>query len=90
MKNSLGQKCHRTVKLLFQPSSFVCQQYLRHLSTSPAEGTKLLFTTKHEWVTMIEGKEDVAMVGISNYAQEALGDVVFAQLPEVKEKVGSL
>lgn len=38
------------------------------------------YTDKHEWV-LVDGA--VAVVGISNYAQEALGDVVFAQLPDV-------
>ncbi|MFL6748418.1 MAG: glycine cleavage system protein GcvH [Sphingomicrobium sp.] len=39
----------------------------------------LYFTTEHEWVR-IDG--DVATVGISNHAQEALGDIVFAEVPE--------
>ena len=38
------------------------------------------FTEDHEWVR-IEG--DVAMVGITEYAQEQLGDIVFVELPEV-------
>lgn len=38
------------------------------------------FTNDHEWVS-IEG--DTAMVGITNYAQEQLGDVVFVELPDV-------
>ena len=38
------------------------------------------FTEDHEWVR-IEG--DVAMVGITEYAQEQLGDIVFIELPEV-------
>lgn len=38
------------------------------------------FTKKHEWV-QLEGQ--IGTVGISNYAQEALGDVVYAQLPDV-------
>lgn len=38
------------------------------------------FTKKHEWVA-VDG--EVGTVGISNYAQEALGDVVYAQLPDV-------
>lgn len=38
------------------------------------------FTKKHEWV-QLEGQ--VGTVGISNYAQEALGDVVYAQLPDI-------
>ncbi|KAI8040470.1 hypothetical protein M5D96_006413 [Drosophila gunungcola] len=38
------------------------------------------YTNKHEWVELVSGNN--AIVGISSYAQEALGDVVFAQLPE--------
>ena len=38
------------------------------------------FTEDHEWVTL-EG--DVATVGITKYAAEALGDVVFVEVPEV-------
>ena len=38
------------------------------------------FTKDHEWVR-VEG--DTATVGISEYAQEQLGDVVFVELPEV-------
>jgi len=39
-----------------------------------------LFTEKHEWVT-VDGK--VGTVGISHYAQDSLGDIVYAQLPDV-------
>lgn len=42
------------------------------------------FSEKHEWVE-ISGK--VGTVGISNYAQEALGDVVYAQLPDIGSAV---
>ncbi|GLQ05688.1 glycine cleavage system protein GcvH [Sneathiella chinensis] len=38
------------------------------------------YSKDHEWVTL-DG--DVATVGISNYAQEQLGDVVFVEVPEV-------
>ena len=40
----------------------------------------LYFTKEHEWIR-VEG--DTATVGISNHAQEALGDIVFAEVPEV-------
>ena len=36
------------------------------------------FTDEHEWID-VDG--DVAMVGITNYAQEQLGDIVFVELP---------
>ncbi len=39
----------------------------------------LRYTEDHEWVS-VDG--DTATVGISNYAQEQLGDVVFVELPE--------
>jgi glycine cleavage system H protein len=39
----------------------------------------LYFTKEHEWVR-VDG--DVATVGISNHAQEALGDIVFAEVPD--------
>ncbi|MCV6547826.1 MAG: glycine cleavage system protein GcvH [Cohaesibacter sp.] len=39
-----------------------------------------LFTEDHEWISM-DG--DVATVGITDFAQSQLGDVVFVELPEV-------
>ena len=39
-----------------------------------------LFTPDHEWLR-IEG--DVATIGITDYAQQQLGDVVFVELPKV-------
>ena len=40
----------------------------------------LKFTEDHEWLR-VEG--DIATVGITDYAQNALGDIVFVQLPDV-------
>jgi glycine cleavage system H protein len=40
----------------------------------------LKYTKEHEWVR-VEG--DIAVIGISNFAQEALGDVVYVELPEI-------
>jgi len=42
------------------------------------------FTREHEWLR-VEG--DTATIGISNHAQEALGDIVFAEVPEAGRKV---
>ena len=44
----------------------------------------LKYTKSHEWIRY-EG--DVAVVGISDFAQEALGDVVFVNLPQVGDEV---
>ena len=46
----------------------------------------MYYTRKHEWVHVPE-TEKTASVGISNYAQEALGDIVFAQLPETGDEL---
>jgi glycine cleavage system H protein len=42
------------------------------------------YTKEHEWVK-VDG--DTATVGISPYAQEQLGDVVFVELPEIGKKI---
>ncbi len=42
------------------------------------------YTETHEWVKM---DDDLATVGISDYAQDALGDIVFVELPTVGMKL---
>ena len=44
----------------------------------------LLYTKEHEWVK-VEANE--ARVGITDYAQKELGDIVFAELPAVNEEL---
>ncbi len=46
----------------------------------------LRYSTDHEWVRMVD---NIARVGITDYAQDALGDVVFVQLPAVGDTVGA-
>lgn len=43
------------------------------------------FTQSHEWVD-VDG--DVGTVGITDYAQKALGDVVFVELPDAGKELG--
>lgn len=42
------------------------------------------YTSEHEWIRL-EG--DVVTVGVSNYAQDQLGDVVYVDLPDVGKSV---
>jgi glycine cleavage system H protein len=42
------------------------------------------FTREHEWIS-VDG--DIATVGISNHAQEQLGDIVFAEVPETGRRL---
>jgi glycine cleavage system H protein len=46
--------------------------------------TKTYFTEDHEWLRVEGG---VATVGITDYAQEQLGDLVFVELPQVGKKL---
>jgi len=46
--------------------------------------TDLKYTSDHEWAKMEDG---VATIGITDYAQGELGDVVFVELPEVGTEV---
>ncbi len=45
----------------------------------------LKYTPEHEWVR--EGNESTVRVGITDYAAEQLGDIVFVSLPEIGETV---
>ena len=45
------------------------------------------YTSEHEWVKL-EG--DVAVVGITDFAQDQLGDVVYVELPKVGDKVEAM
>ena len=43
-------------------------------------GENLLYTEDHEWV---QAKGETLKVGVSDYAQDQMGDIVFVELPEV-------
>jgi len=43
-----------------------------------------LYTKEHEWVSI---EENIATMGITNYAQEALGDVTYVELPQEETEV---
>ena len=45
---------------------------------------KFNFTKDHEWLNL---QEDLAIVGITDYAQSQLGDIVFVEMPELSTKL---
>lgn len=49
----------------------------------------LKYTAEHEWVREPGDAAGSLRVGITSFAQEALGDIVFVQLPEVGESVSA-
>jgi glycine cleavage system H protein len=47
----------------------------------------LKYTAEHEWVRSSGESEGSVRIGITHYAQDALGDIVYVSLPEVGESV---
>jgi glycine cleavage system H protein len=47
----------------------------------------LRYTAEHEWVRV--GSDDVVRIGITSFAQDALGDVVYVSLPAVGDSVAA-
>ena len=47
--------------------------------------SELRYTQDHEWVRIDD--DGTAVVGITDYAQEQLGEIVFVELPEVGEEI---
>jgi glycine cleavage system H protein len=47
----------------------------------------LYYTSSHEWVRQLD--DDECLVGITDHAQELLGDLVFVELPDVETEVRS-
>jgi glycine cleavage system H protein len=50
-----------------------------------AQPADLLYSKEHEWVK-VDG--DVATIGITDYAQNSLGDIVYVELPKIGANVG--
>lgn len=48
--------------------------------TGISHGGQIRFTQNHEWIRM--ESEEVGLVGITEFAQEQLGDIVFVELPQ--------
>lgn len=46
----------------------------------------LYYTESHEWISV---QDDIATIGITDFAQSELGDIVFVELPEVGSKVSA-
>ncbi len=49
----------------------------------------LLYTSEHEWLRRPGEVDGSVRVGITHYAQDALGDIVYVSLPEVGQRVDS-
>jgi len=49
----------------------------------------LKYTAEHEWIKDPGSQADSVRIGITSYAQEALGDIVFVDLPAVNDEIES-
>lgn len=54
------------------------------MSNTPAD---LVYAPSHEWARKLD--DDLVEVGISDFAQQALGDVVYVELPEIGQTVSA-
>jgi glycine cleavage system H protein len=50
---------------------------------------QLKYTSEHEWIQLPESAGSVVRVGITDHAQDALGDIVYVSLPEVGAAVAA-
>ena len=50
------------------------------------DNKKFKFTKDHEWLNL---QKDLAIVGITDYAQSQLGDIVFVEMPPVSTKIAA-
>ena len=48
------------------------------------------YTEEHEWVMIDESNSDTAVAGITDYAQDQLGDIVYFELPKAGDNVAHL
>ena len=55
------------------------------MTSAPKPPPDLRYTKEHEWCRVKTGPKSVAVVGITHFAQDQLGDVVYVELPEVGE-----
>ncbi|XP_047504283.1 glycine cleavage system H protein, mitochondrial isoform X1 [Pieris napi] len=78
------QRCLYQVSKQLISQRFILQSSVRQvlckISYKYSSNSEKKFSDRHEWVLV--DKENIGTVGISKYAQESLGDVVFAQLPD--------
>ncbi|GAB0099186.1 Glycine cleavage system H protein [Sergentomyia squamirostris] len=95
---SMIRACRQAINVpgrifICQKSSSTLQMVSRNFSLQTICHKERKYTEKHEWVS-VDGK--IGTIGISQFAQEALGDVVYAQLPDVgmnlsqKDECGAL
>ncbi len=49
----------------------------------------LKYTVEHEWVRIPDGGSGAVRIGITHFAQDALGDIVYVSLPEIGDAVAA-
>ncbi|XP_022118249.2 glycine cleavage system H protein, mitochondrial [Pieris rapae] len=80
LQRCLYQVSKQLISQRFIPQPSVRQVFCKISSCKYSTNAEKKYSDRHEWVLV--DKENIGTVGISKYAQESLGDVVFAQLPD--------
>src|SRR5690606_35784101 len=71
----------------FAPAVFLrAARYLGSTADQGAPMSTTKYTADHEWVRLED--DETVTIGITQYAQEQLGDIVFVQLPDVGSRLG--
>lgn len=76
--------CSQKCNLLTASVPRLLKSVSRSIATSQCLRAERWYTDKHEWIT-VDGK--IGTIGISDYAQDALGDVVYVQLPDIGSEI---
>uniref|UniRef100_A0A0L8HE57 Lipoyl-binding domain-containing protein n=1 Tax=Octopus bimaculoides TaxID=37653 RepID=A0A0L8HE57_OCTBM len=79
---ALGRNaCSCAARLMSRSSPVLTSlQKYRHFSLSSRSYSERFYNKSHEWISISNG---VGTIGISDYAQDAIGEIVFVSLPDI-------
>ncbi|XP_078041019.1 glycine cleavage system H protein, mitochondrial [Augochlora pura] len=78
--------CATRTNLFSHPAARVSMHLSRSIATTQCLKFGRLYMKSHEWISV---NGNIGIVGISNHAQETLGDVVYVQLPQIESVMKS-
>jgi len=83
--NQFDKVCYFGIQRSFSQSCGLRGDYLS--GSVAGKGTRLdkLYTKEHEWIKM--KNENVGIIGLTDYAVNALGDIVYVELPEIGQEL---
>ena len=75
------------VTIIFSRYTFLFSNYIcNRIDMNKKNPENLLYTRDHEWISREKVNNEYFLVGITDYAQEQLGDIVYLEVPETDKK----